>query len=238
MIGSLRSIVIDAPDIASLSKFYGDLAGWQQEYGDDEWITMRTPDGWRIGLQTAPDHVAPQWPSQTQPQQAHLDLRVPDLATGAATAEGFGATTLRTNESWVTMADPAGHPFDLCLAADNPQTTLMGVMIDCPDAKALGSFYSELLGKPITYDGDGAVMIGNDGEQPVLFQQVADYQAPQWPDPKFPQQFHLDLTVDADAVDAAEEQVLKLGATKLGNGDGNFRVYADPVGKPFCLCWD
>jgi hypothetical protein len=81
-------------------------------------------------------------------------------------------------------------------------------------------------------------MIGNDGEQPVLFQQVADYQAPQWPDPKFPQQFHLDLTVDADGVDAAEEQVLKLGATKLGNGDGNFRVYADPVGKPFCLCWD
>ena len=238
MIGSLRSIVIDAPDIASLSKFYGDLAGWQQEYGDDEWITMRTPDGWRIGLQAAPDHVAPHWPGQTQPQQAHLDLRVPDLATGAATAEGFGATTLRTNESWVTMADPAGHPFDLCLAADNPQTTLMGVMIDCPDAKALGTFYSEMLGKPITYDGDGAVMIGNDGEQPVLFQQVADYQAPRWPDPKFPQQFHLDLTVDADAVDAAEEQVLKLGATKLGNGDGNFRVYADPVGKPFCLCWD
>ena len=34
--------------------------------------------------------------------------------------------------------------------------TLMGVMLDCPDAKALSTFYAELLGKPITYEGEGA----------------------------------------------------------------------------------
>ena len=33
-------------------------------------------------------------------------------------------------------------------------------------------------------------------------------------------------------------EVLKLGATRLpGPGEG-WRVYADPAGHPFCLCWD
>ena len=57
-----------------------------------------------------------------------------------------------------------------------------------------------------------------------------------WPDPAYPQQFHLDVTVDD--IDAAEAAVLKLGATSLSSGGVNWRVYADPAGKPFCLCWD
>jgi catechol-2,3-dioxygenase len=233
MIGTLKTIVIDAPDIAGLSAFYQGLAGWKQQYADDEWITMTTDDGWRIGLQAAPDHVPPRWPDQAAPQQAHLDLRVPDLEAATARAVELGATVLRRNETWHTLADPAGHPFDLCLNADDPKITLMGVMLDCPDAKALSAFYSELLGKPITYDGDGAAMIGQDGDHPVLFQQVADYAAPQWPDPAHPQQFHLDVTVDD--IEAGEKAVLALGATRLpGEGD-NWRVYADPAGKPFCL---
>jgi hypothetical protein len=69
-----------------------------------------------------------------------------------------------------------------------------------------------------------------------MFQQISDYRAPRWPDPAYPQQLHLDVTVDD--VDAAEAAVLKLGATSLHSSGENWRVYADPVGKPFCLCWD
>jgi catechol-2,3-dioxygenase len=236
MIGTLRTIVLDAPDIAGLSAFYTDLAGWTQIHADDEWITLTTDDGWRIGLQLAPDHVPPQWPDPEHPQQAHLDLRVPDIDAAAARAVELGATLLRKNEAWHTLADPAGHPFDVCLNADDPKTTLMGVMLDCPDSKALSTFYSELLGKPITYDGEGAAMIGNDGEHPVLFQQVEKYTPPQWPDPARPQQFHLDVQVED--VEAAEEATLKLGATRLPGEGENWRVYADPAGKPFCLTWD
>jgi len=79
-------------------------------------------------------------------------------------------------------------------------------------------------------------MIGEDGAQPVMFQQITDYQAPRWPDPAYPQQFHLDVTVGD--VDTAEAAVLKLGATSLSHSGENWRVYADPAGKPFCLCWD
>ena len=233
MIGQLQSVVIDAPNIIALSDFYTALAGWKQHYADDEWITLVTDDGWRIGLQLAPDHVRPQWPDQAHPQQAHLDLRVPDVDAATESAVRLGATLLSRSETWNTLADPAGHPFDLCLNADDPRTTLMGVMLDCPDARALSTFYAELLGKPVTYEANGMAMIGNDGAQPVMFQQVGAYTAPQWPDPAHPQQFHLDVKVDD--LDEGEAAVLKLGATKLDEGTATFRVYGDPANKPFCL---
>jgi catechol-2,3-dioxygenase len=236
MIGTLRGVVLDARDIAGLSAFYRELAGWTQAYADDEWISLTTPDGWKIGLQDAPDHTPPRWPDPDYPQQAHLDLRVPALDAAADRAVALGASVLRRTETWHTLADPAGHPFDLCLNAEDPHTTLMGVMLDCPDAKALSAFYSELLGKPVTYEGDGMAMVGEDGAHPVLFQQVERYVAPRWPDPAYPQQFHLDVTVDD--VDTAERAALAIGATRLPGEGENWRVYADPVGKPFCLCWD
>lgn len=235
MIGNLKTVVFDAPDIAGLSRFYTAMASWTQTFADDDWITLTTDDGWRIGLQHAPDHVPPRWPDPSHPQQAHLDLRVPDLEAGATRAIELGATLLRRNETWHTLADPAGHPFDLCLNADDPRTTLMGVMLDCPDAKVLSAFYAELLGKPVTYEADGVAMIGNEGEQPVLFQQVADYTPPQWPDRNHPQQVHLDVRV-TDA-EAAEKAVLAIGARRLPGEGGNWRVYADPADKPFCLIW-
>ena len=57
-----------------------------------------------------------------------------------------------------------------------------------------------------------------------------------WPDPDRPQQFHLDVYVTD--VDEAEPKVLALGARRLPGGGGDFRVFADPVGHPFCLVWD
>ena len=236
MIGTLRTVVLDAPDARRLAAFYTALGGWTEQDADDEWITLQTGDGWRIAAQLSPGHVPPRWPDPAYPQQSHLDLRVPDLDAGAAKAIELGAELLRTNENWYTLADPAGHPFDLCLFPAKQQTTLMGVMLDCPDAKELSTFYAELLGKPVTYEGEGVAMIGQDGAQPVLFQQITEYHAPRWPDPAYPQQFHLDVTVDD--VDAAETAVLTLGATSLSSGGENWRVYADPAGKPFCLCWD
>jgi predicted enzyme related to lactoylglutathione lyase len=233
MIAELKTVAFDAPDIAAQADFYAALAGWKPGWTDEDWITMLTPDGWRIAFQLAPDHVPPQWPDPAHPQQAHLDLRVPDIDAAADRAVSLGATVLRRNERWHTLADPAGHPFDLCIRPEDPATSVMGVMLDCPDAEALSTFYSRLTGKPITYAAPGMAMIGEDGHQPVLFQQVEDYRPPRWPDPAHPQQVHLDLSVELADLEAAEQAVLDIGATRLPSEGDNWRVFTDPAGKPF-----
>ena len=74
----------------------------------------------------------------------------------------------------------------------------------------------------------------------LSFQRVDGFRPPEWPGQEHPQQFHVDVTVDD--VDAAETLVLALGATKHEqqpeDPEANWRVYLDPAGHPFCLCWD
>ncbi len=108
------------------------------------------------------------------------------------------------------------------------------VVIDCPDPAALAAFYSELVGLPITWQEDDWVVIAeNDESSGIAFQLAPDLQPPQWPNPNRPQQFHLDIMVDD--INAAGPRVLGLGAQRLGNGDNDSCVYADPAGHPFCL---
>jgi catechol 2,3-dioxygenase-like lactoylglutathione lyase family enzyme len=108
-------------------------------------------------------------------------------------------------------------------------------VLDCPDPRALAAFYAEILGMRVNEDSEDWVVIGVEpGARQLAFQRVADWIAPDWPDPLRPQQLHLDIRVD-DA-DAAEREVLVLGARRLpGELEGRYRVFADPVGHPFCL---
>ncbi|MGY1636701.1 VOC family protein [Geodermatophilus sp. SYSU D00742] len=114
---------------------------------------------------------------------------------------------------------------------------LHSVVIDAPDAHALATFYAQLLGMAVTKGepGDDWVVVTGQGHR-LAFQQAPDLRPPDWPDPDRPQQFHLDVRV-AD-VEEAEPRALALGARRLPGGGGDFRVYADPAGHPFCLVWD
>ena len=116
---------------------------------------------------------------------------------------------------------------------------MRAVVLDCPKPRALAEFYRELVGGDFTYADEEWVSL-RDGETVLLsFQLATDYQPPRWPDPDYPQQFHVDVTVEEAMLDEAERKVLALGATKPDlQAGGNWRVYVDPVGHPFCLCWD
>jgi hypothetical protein len=70
---------------------------------------------------------------------------VPDIDAAAERAQQLGASLLRRNERWHTLADPAGHPFDLCLNPDDLQTSLMGVM---DGAGPNWRVYADPAGKP------------------------------------------------------------------------------------------
>ena len=114
--------------------------------------------------------------------------------------------------------------------------TLDVLAIDCPDPRALAPFYAELLGmRVVSDDPDWVELASEERPRPLLaFQRVdQEYRPPQWPGQEVPQQLHIDVKVDD--LDAAEQQVLALGATKTGYDKETFRVYLDPAGHPFCL---
>lgn len=109
-----------------------------------------------------------------------------------------------------------------------------GIVLDCPDHRALAQFYAGLLDWSVELSEDWADVRADDGRT-ISFQQVTEYRPPTWPTQVVPQQMHLDLMVDD--LDAAEQDVLARGATKAEHQPGTtFRVYLDPAGHPFCLC--
>jgi predicted enzyme related to lactoylglutathione lyase len=113
------------------------------------------------------------------------------------------------------------------------------IVIDCPDASALAAFYSALLDWKVepSASPDDWVDIRADYGQCISFQPVEGYTPPEWPAQEVPQQMHLDVMVDD--LDAAEQAVMDLGATKHSHQPGTtFRVFLDPAGHPFCLCLD
>ncbi|MFI8092037.1 VOC family protein [Streptomyces sp. NPDC086080] len=113
--------------------------------------------------------------------------------------------------------------------------TVGAVVLDCPDPRALAAFYAGIVGGTVEGEGDW-VDLSVPGGPVLAFQAAPGYEPPRWPAADRSQQFHLDLTVDD--LDAAEKEVLALGAKPLDTEDRSrtFRVYADPAGHPFCLC--
>jgi catechol-2,3-dioxygenase len=233
--GRLELLALDARDIDKLAAFYTELTGWQELRRESDWITIGVPDGQEVAFQLAPDHVPPQWPGQERPQQVHLDLLVEGREAAAERALKLGATRLADGASWITMADPAGHTFDL--VEREGAAPVMGLMaqasIDAADAAGLAHFYADLLGWEVSYEGPEGAMASGDGKN-LMFQKVEGYHPPQWPDPQHPQQGHLDLLF-AD-LDEGGRRAVELGATDLKSGGQTFRVFADPAGHPFCVC--
>ncbi|WP_329049387.1 VOC family protein [Amycolatopsis sp. NBC_01488] len=121
--------------------------------------------------------------------------------------------------------------------------TLQCIVLDCPEPVVLSRFYQALLGGEVDLpdprwrvDEDWSTLHVNGV---VLgFQRSLDYRPPRWPDPAFPQQFHLDFEVDDFR--ESHHQVLANGGRLLDPdlGGRGWRVYADPAGHPFCLLGD
>lgn len=121
------------------------------------------------------------------------------------------------------------------------------VILDCPDALALGRFYADVLGWELEDQSDadfttlvppgGGVSADNpNGRTTLAFQRIDDWLEPTWPGGTHPQQFHLDFSVSDIA--EAEPAVIAAGARvhqHQPSKQGTFRVYLDPVGHPFCL---
>lgn len=118
--------VFDAADLESESAFWAGVLGGEVDRGE-KWHMVVVDGAPRIGVQHAPDHVPPDWPDGSPPQQMHLDLWVEDFAAAHEQVTALGARVLQLasgateGDDFQVYADPAGHPFCLCfMAGDAP----------------------------------------------------------------------------------------------------------------------
>ena len=212
-------------------------ANYPADEGDeaDPLVISGDPTRPSIAFESSGDaYRAPAWPDLERPQQVHLDLTVPDVEAAHDVVSGYGATLLRDNGDHRVYADCVGHPFCLYPGGAPPNGRIERIVVDCPNPRTLALFYGDLLDMPVRVrdEVDRVEIARQDGTGPNLAFQHALSAAPRWPDPKYPQQLHLDLAADDEQ--AAGELALRLGAIRLPYAGGGF-VYADPAGHPFCL---
>ena len=125
-----------------------------------------------------------------------------------------------------------------------PSIRLMGVCLDCKDARELADFYGALLGWEITA-GDGESWINMrdpNGGVGLNFQGEEWYEPPVWPEERGAQTKMLHFEILVDDVEEAVAYARSLGATEpaqpADRDPAQLRVLLDPAGHPFCLCVD
>lgn len=112
-------VVFDAADLSEESAFWAGVLDGTVD-AEDDWHMVLVDGEPKVGVQLAPDHVAPDWPDGTPEQQIHLDLWVEDFGQAHDRVMSHGARVLKAaaNEdlpdNFQVYADPAGHPFCLC----------------------------------------------------------------------------------------------------------------------------
>jgi catechol 2,3-dioxygenase-like lactoylglutathione lyase family enzyme len=120
-----------------------------------------------------------------------------------------------------------------------PTVRLTAPVLGTPDPRGLARFYQRLLGWPLRDDDpDWATLRPTDGSTGLSFQLEADHVPPVWPPEPGTQQMQVHLDLQVDDLDAASALAEEAGARRIGgyvDEDEEVRVFADPVGHPFCL---
>ena len=128
---------------------------------------------------------------------------------------------------------------------------LMHTALDATDVRGLAEFYRELLGlryrpgdEPPTDgsvdDEDWLVLVDDDGNRKLAFNQVDQLARSTWPSDDVPKQMHLDFRVPTvDELQRHRERAEQLGATlvydRTADAGEPLYVLADPAGHPFCI---
>lgn len=119
----LGNIMVDCYDAQELCGFYHKLLGWEERvlFGLPALCSENGIIFLFIGEE---DYTPPIWPEakSEQQKQMHFDFQVPDVALAVEYAQSLGAKKAAVQyggDDFVTMIDPAGHPFCLCYN-DNP----------------------------------------------------------------------------------------------------------------------
>lgn len=115
---ALGNVMVDCDDEKKLQRFYGELLGWEvcELFARP---AVRSSSGIVFLFIEEKDYVPPVWPEDTgkQQKQMHFDFQVDNVTEMVKKAESLGAKKAESQfggNDFVTMFDPAGHPFCLC----------------------------------------------------------------------------------------------------------------------------
>jgi predicted enzyme related to lactoylglutathione lyase len=114
--------------------------------------------------------------------------------------------------------------------ASKPVGTLHAIVLDVNDLESCAGFWSEVLGKEISFKTDKYCRIGGDDDIPSLLLQKVPEQH------EHKNRAHIDL--DVTDLEAAVQRTVGLGGTKLDEISEygiTWAVMADPDGNEFCL---
>ena len=124
----LQSVVLDCKQPAELAKFYCALLGGKIVYEIEVFVAVSVPgEAISISCQLDEDYTPPAWPgsSKEQTKMVHLDFSVEDMDAAVEFALSLGASKPlvqywqpELGPQWITLIDPAGHPFCLCAHED------------------------------------------------------------------------------------------------------------------------
>ncbi len=115
---TLGNIMVDCDDELKLQTFYGELLGWEKckLFGRP---AIKSSNGIVFLFIEEPNYIRPAWPEEDgkQQKQMHFDFQVDNVLMMEKKAESLGATKANDQfggDDFITMIDPAGHPFCLC----------------------------------------------------------------------------------------------------------------------------
>ncbi len=114
--------------------------------------------------------------------------------------------------------------------ASEPVGTLYAIVLDVNDLERCAGFWSEVLGKEISFKADKYCRIGGGDDPPSLLLQKVPEQH------EHKNRAHIDL--DVTDLGSAVQRAVVLGGTKLDEISEygiKWAVMADPDGNEFCL---
>lgn len=123
---SVQGLIYDCAQPEALARFYAKLLGGTVTADPYGGYGVEVPGlGFDLGFQLDEDYRRPVWPGAQgdQLQMLHMDIKVDDRHEAMVFALSIGATLPESqfcqpdwDVQWITLLDPAGHPF--CLFDD------------------------------------------------------------------------------------------------------------------------
>ena len=236
MTSLLVALCFDANEPRRLARFWAEALHWDVVEESDDTIGLEPTDGTRFRILFLPV-AAKKGAGQNR---LHLDLTTTSIDDQNATVEALvelGGRHIDIGQSpdasHVVLADPEGNEFCVIEPSNN---FLAGCgrlgAINCDGTRAVGYFWSEVLGWPLVWDQDEETAIREpDGTGPLIT----------WSGPPLMPKFgknrlHLDIApLDGGDLRAEVDRLISYGATRadFGEGDVDWVGMADPDGNEF-----